>query len=260
MQITPSALHEIGSDIKDLMGGAWSLVDLGDVDRTSHFHGPDGRHFAMKMLHDGSTVQMWITGYPAQELPDDADDATQAAHAQYLARRLDEGAHYNARVYLTRLPGDADLPKLLLGKLDHDLFPAWEHKPRRVGQRPWEQPAPKPAADTEPESDTTPESEAAPHSEADTPADAEAQTAEPAPPAARESPAKARRPRKSTSAAEPRPAAKRTRKATAAPAPAEPKARAPRKAAATRPAGMGRAAATTHDLPAEARRHRLHPP
>ncbi len=230
MQITASALHKISSDVQELLGAAWTLDDLGDVDRASHFHGPDGRHFAMKMLHNGSTVQMWITGYPARELPKDADKATEAAHAQYLDQRLNDKALYHTRVHLTRLPDDADLAKVLLDKLDLDLFPAWEHKPRRVGQRPWEEPAQEPTTEA---GDTT-DAEAG----TDVTGNTEAPAAPPEPQP--EATPKARRTRKAATpaaaSADTGTAAKRTRKSSgSAPSP-QAKARTPRKTATTKAA------------------------
>jgi len=130
-------LHEAADRISHLLGDGWTLAEPSE-DQASHLHGPDDRQISMKAIRDGSTVQLWITGYQPAALDRNASEDERLARSDHLTQGLPAGRRYNAPWHLNRLPPDADLAQALLNKLRSDLLPVWDRKPDLVGHRPWD--------------------------------------------------------------------------------------------------------------------------
>ncbi|MDX3766450.1 MULTISPECIES: hypothetical protein [unclassified Streptomyces] len=205
MQLAPSALHATGEDLATRLG--WQLDGL-DYDGIVHLQGDLERQIGMRLINNGSTVQLWATG--GTQPTDHPADAV--APLPYRHR-------YHMAVHIGALTEDQDPGIVLYNTVRDNLLPVFDAKPYYVGHRPWE---PDIAPAVEPDAEATipaaagvdeqPASAAAP--EPQTPADQPAPQPEPEP--------------------EAKPAAKRTRRTKADPA-AEPKPRPTRKRTAAKP-------------------------
>ncbi|WP_327349618.1 hypothetical protein OG772_20260 [Streptomyces sp. NBC_01321] len=202
MQLAPSALHATGEDLAARLG--WQLDGL-DIDGIVHLQGGLERQIGMRLINNGSTVQMWATG-GTQPTDQPADGIAPLPYRH----------SYNMAVHIGALTEDQDPGVVLYNAVRDNLLPVFDAKPYYVGHRPWE---PDTEPDVEPDAEvTTPpaagvDEQPAPAPEPQTPADQPAPQPEP----------------------EAKPAAKRTRRTKADPA-AEPKPRPTRKRTTTKPA------------------------
>lgn len=222
MQLAPSALHATGEDLAARLG--WQLDGL-DYDGIVHLQGSLERQIGMRLINNGSTVQLWATGgtHPADH-PADAVAPLPYRHS------------YNMAVHIGALTEDEDPGVVLYDTVRDNLLPVFDAKPYYVGHRPWE-PDIAPAVEPDAEVASTPaagaDEQPAPAPEPKTPAD----QPEPQPePEAKPAPKRTRR-AKTDPATEPqpRPTRKRTTAKPAAPAPAEPKPRVSRKRTTAKP-------------------------
>nr|WTB35242.1 hypothetical protein OG781_42435 [Streptomyces sp. NBC_00830] len=205
MQLAPSALHATGEDLAQRLG--WQLDGL-DYDGIVHLQGGLERHIGMRLINNGSTVQLWATGGTQPTDHEPAGDVTPLPH----------GHRYNLALHIGSLTEDQDPGVVLYNTVRDDLLPVFDAKPHYVGHRPWE---PDTAPDVEPDAEvTTPPAAGAdeqPAPEPQTPADQPAPQPQPQP------------------EPEAKPAAKRTRRTNTDPA-AEPKPRVSRKRTTAKPA------------------------
>ncbi|MEU6325010.1 hypothetical protein [Streptomyces sp. NPDC047009] len=218
MQLAPSALHATAETLGGYLG--WTTNEL-IIDDIVSLDGPQERQIGMRLLGNGSSIQLWATGgtEPAQE-------PTEAIAPLPLGRR------WHTSVHIGRLEADRDPATVLYNAITDRLLPVFDTKPLYVGHRPWDTPA---ELETPTQADT----------EATTPAAADQPAPEPQPePQAPTEPTPQPTPEAAPEPA-PKAAAKvipmRSRRAkpaaeTPAPAAAEPKPRAPRKRAAAKPA------------------------
>ncbi|MET7497621.1 hypothetical protein [Streptomyces sp900116325] len=214
MQLAPSALHATAEDLAVRLG--WQLDGL-DYDGIVHLQGDLERQIGMRLINNGSTVQLWATGgtQPADQ-PADGIAPLPFCH------------RYNMAVHIGALTEDQDPGVVLYNTVRDDLLPVFDAKPYYVGHRPWEPdiaPAVEPdaAVTTPPAADV--DEQPAPAPEPQTPAD------QPAPQPQPEAEPEA----KPAAEPKPRPTRKRT---TIKPAPAaapEPKPRAARKRTTAKP-------------------------
>ncbi|WP_326737013.1 hypothetical protein [Streptomyces sp. NBC_01022] len=224
MQLAPSALHATGEDLAARLG--WQLDGL-DYDGIVHLQGSLERQIGMRLLNNGSTVQLWATGgtHPADH-PADAVAPLPYRHS------------YNMAVHIGALTEDQDPGVVLYDTVRDNLLPVFDAKPYYVGHRPWE-PDIAPAVEPDAEATTSPaagaDEQPTPAPEPQTPADQPEPKPEPEPEA--KPAAKRTRRTKTDPAAEPKPrvSRKRTTAKPAAAAPAEPKPRVPRKRTTAKP-------------------------
>lgn len=216
MQLAPSALHETGQALAHLLG-PWQTADP-DHDGVVHLAGPLDRHIGMRLIHNGSTVQLWATGgtQPTSQEPTGA------------VVPLPHGDRWHHPVHLDSLTEEQDPAAILYTAINDNLLPVFDTKPNRVGHRPWEP-------------DTEPDIEADVEATVQAAAGVEDQ-AEPEPQAPADQPAPQPKPAPEPKAPVDELAAKRTRRATADPA-AEPKPKPARPARKRTPAKADPAAA-----------------
>ncbi len=143
MKIQAADLPDIARDFTAFLGNYWTINPDTTTDGVTHLDGPDGRRAGIRTQRTGTTLQLWVTGYPAPRLPDDADETTRLAHVRHLAERLAPGANYHT---VLRLADVEEPAKAILNVFDDLLFPAYDHKPLAVGHRPWLDAAEKAAA------------------------------------------------------------------------------------------------------------------
>lgn len=124
MQLAPSALHATAEALASLLG-PWQTADPAD-DGTIHLHGPFERHIGMRLVHGGSTIQLWATGgiTPA------ADDDTSAP--------LPTGRRWHTTCHIGSLTEDQDPAVELFTTIHDNLLPVFDTKPAYVGHRPWQ--------------------------------------------------------------------------------------------------------------------------
>ncbi|GAA2154011.1 hypothetical protein GCM10009760_52460 [Kitasatospora kazusensis] len=223
MKIHATDLPALSQATAALLGDHWTVnANLGTNGVT--LSGPDGRRAGILTRTHGLTLQLWVTGFPAPELPDDANQAAHNEHAQHLAQRLQEDHHYHAVLRLNEITND--VPAAIIALLDEALFPACHHKPLAVGHRPWldaaeaaEQPGPEATVQPEapitlnPEAPTEPNTPAAPKKPARSPRQRTTKPTADATPA----PAETNQAHKAATAKAdpPKPSAKRTKQAPA---------------------------------------------
>lgn len=226
MQLAPSALHATGEDLAVRLG--WQLDGL-DIDGIVHLQGDLERQIGMRLINDGSTVQMWATG-GTQPTDQPADGIAPLPYRH----------SYNMAVHIGALTEDQDPGVVLYNTVRDNLLPVFDAKPYYVGHRPWE---PDIAPDTEPDAEvTTPpaagvDEQPAPAPEPQAPADQPAPQPQPEPEPEAKPAAKRTRRTKADPAAEPkpRPTRKRTTTKPAPAAAAEPKPRVSRKRTTAKP-------------------------
>ncbi|MGW1801709.1 hypothetical protein ACWCQN_38780 [Streptomyces sp. NPDC001984] len=212
MQLAPSALHTTAETLGRHLG--WTPNEL-IIDDIISLDGPQDRQIGMRLLGNGSSIQLWATGGTE---PDDQEPTEGIAP-------LPRGHRWHTWVYIGRLEADKDPATVLYNAITDQLLPAFDTKPLYVGHRPWEEAfdsalsevmnesAPAPQAPAEPAPEPTPE-----------PQPAEPAPQAPAEPAAKVIPIRTRR---TKPAAEP---------AAAKAAAAEPKPRPARKRTPAKPA------------------------
>ncbi|WP_171053098.1 hypothetical protein [Streptomyces marianii] len=176
MLITDAAVRETAATVAQRLGGDWTLDPEAPADGAAHLIYSDGRAISFRPIFGGATVQLWITGNAAPTLPAGASPAERAAHEAHVAVRLPEGHRYNKAT--TLVTDEEEEPAVIILRTLEDLLPAFEHKPRYVGHKPWidlfdnalaavtAERAPSPAAtttgeDPDPEPEVERESEAA---------------------------------------------------------------------------------------------------
>lgn len=130
MQLAPSALHATAEALAHLLG-PWEITEP-DADGIVHLFGPFERHIGMRLLHDGSTIQLWATGgtQPAP-LPDTESQPDGA-------RPLPYGHRWHTCAHIGSLTADQDPAVELFTTINDDLLPVFDTKPARVGHRPWQ--------------------------------------------------------------------------------------------------------------------------
>ncbi|MET8326314.1 hypothetical protein [Streptomyces sp. NPDC005181] len=226
MQLAPSALHATAEDLATRLG--WQLDGL-DYDGIVHLQGDLERQIGMRLINNGSTVQLWATG-GTQPTDQPADGI---APLPFCHR-------YNTAVHIGALTEDQDPGVVLYNTVRDDLLPVFDAKPYYVGHRPWE-PDIAPAVEPDAEEATPPaagaDEQPAPAPEPQTPADQPAPQPQPEPEPEAKPAAKRTRRTKADPAAEPkpRPTRKRTTTKPAPAAAAEPKPRAARKRTTAKP-------------------------
>ncbi|UNO42193.1 hypothetical protein [Streptomyces sp. MST-110588] len=182
MLITYAAVRETAATLARSLGEDWTLDPEAPADGAAHLICSDGRAISFRPIFGGATVQLWITGNAAPTLPAGASPAERAAHEAHVAMRLPEGRRYNKAT--TLVTDEEEEPAVIILRTLEDLLPAFEHKPRYVGHKPWidlfdnalaavtAERTPSPAAatrgeDPEPEAEAAPEPEAGPEPDSD---------------------------------------------------------------------------------------------
>ncbi|MFJ9907954.1 hypothetical protein ACIRVK_34620 [Streptomyces sp. NPDC101152] len=136
MLITDAAVREAAAHLAQSLGGDWAIDTTAPADGAAHLVYGDGRGISFRPIFGGTTVQLWITGSTVPPLPEDATLADHALREAQLTARLPEGHRYNkATTLVTETDEDPEL--IILRTLEDDLLPAFDHKPRYVGHRPW---------------------------------------------------------------------------------------------------------------------------
>ncbi|MEU3215985.1 hypothetical protein [Streptomyces sp. NPDC006971] len=135
MLITDAAVRETAATLAQSLGGDWSLDPEAPADGAAHLIYSDGRAISFRPIFGGATVQLWITGNAAPTLPAGASPAERAAHEAHVTVRLPEGHRYNKATAL--VTDEEEEPAAIILRTLEDLLPAFEHKPRYVGHKPW---------------------------------------------------------------------------------------------------------------------------
>ncbi|MFH9227632.1 hypothetical protein [Streptomyces lydicus] len=135
MLITDAAVRETAATLAQSLGGDWTLDPDAPADGAAHLICSDGRAISFRPIFGGATVQLWITGNAAPSLPVGATPAEHTAHEAHVAVRLPEGHRYNKAT--TLVTDEEEEPAVIILRTLEDLLPAFEHKPRYVGHRPW---------------------------------------------------------------------------------------------------------------------------
>ncbi|MFF1839770.1 hypothetical protein ACFVXE_37245 [Streptomyces sp. NPDC058231] len=139
VQLAPSALHATAEDLAVRLG--WQLDGL-DYDGIVHLQGDLERQIGMRLINNGSTVQLWATG------------GTQPTdQPAYGIAPLPHGHRYNTAVHISALTEDQDPGVVLYNTVRDNLLPVFDAKPYYVGHRPWE---PDIATDVEPDAKAKP--------------------------------------------------------------------------------------------------------
>ncbi|MFE4424383.1 hypothetical protein [Streptomyces sp. NPDC056817] len=248
MQLAPSALHATAETLGRNLG--WTLNKL-VIDDIVNLDGPHDRQIGMRLIGDGSNIQLWATGgtQPADHEP--AEDIAPLPH----------GRRWHTWVHIGALEPDKDPGVVLYNAISDRLLPVFDTKPLYVGHRPWAEafdtalsevmaestPTADPQAHTQPQDtgedrEPAPEPETAPAPEATPTPEPQA----PAEPTAKVIPMRTRRPQPAADtadtpaadAAAKRPARKRTpaKPADTPASDAEAKPRPTRKRAPAKPA------------------------
>ncbi|MCT9003492.1 hypothetical protein [Streptomyces rhizosphaerihabitans] len=125
MQLAPSALHATAETLGGYLG--WTLNELISDDIIS-LDGPQDRQIGMRLLGNGSNIQLWATGgtEPADHEPTEG------------ATPLPRGHRWHTWIDIGRLEADKDPATLLYNTITDRLLPAFDTKPLYVGHRPWE--------------------------------------------------------------------------------------------------------------------------
>ncbi|MQY11488.1 hypothetical protein SRB5_16070 [Streptomyces sp. RB5] len=135
MLITNTAVRETAVAVAQALGGDWTLDLEVPADRTAHLLHSDGRSISFTPRFNGTTVQLWITGNADPTLANDTTDEEREAHKAYVAVRLPEGHRYHMAA--TLITEEDEEPAVIILRTLEDLLPAFDHKPRYVGHRPW---------------------------------------------------------------------------------------------------------------------------
>ncbi|REE61482.1 hypothetical protein BX257_4061 [Streptomyces sp. 3212.3] len=136
MQLAPSALHDTAGVIGNLLGG-WEATDV-DHEGIVCLLGPRDCHIGMRLLFDGSTIQLWATGgHPAPGAPSP----------------LPLGQRWHSAAHIGDLTEDQDPAVALYAAISDRILPVFEDKPLCVGHRPWD-PEPEETEDVDDVEDT----------------------------------------------------------------------------------------------------------
>ncbi|MFF3516157.1 hypothetical protein [Streptomyces sp. NPDC002573] len=143
MQLAPSALHATAETLTGYLGtDTWHVNELITDDIIS-LEGPHDRQIGMRLLGNGSSIQLWATG------------GTQPADHQPIEgiNPLPHGRRWHTPVHIGRLTADMDPGVVLYNAITDRLLPAFDAKPLYVGHRPWD-PAPEAEAEADAEATT----------------------------------------------------------------------------------------------------------
>ncbi|MGW4047356.1 hypothetical protein [Streptomyces sp. NPDC004721] len=126
VQLAPSALHETAETLGGHLG--WTFNEL-VIDDIVNLDGPHDRQIGMRLIGDGSTIQLWATGgtQPADHEP-----------AEGIAP-LPHGRRWHTWVHIGALEPDKDPGVVLYNAISDRLLPVFDTKPLYVGHRPWEE-------------------------------------------------------------------------------------------------------------------------
>ncbi|MEU2857627.1 hypothetical protein ABZ672_04240 [Streptomyces mirabilis] len=126
MQLAPSALHATAETLGGYLG--WTLNEL-IIDDIISLDGPQDRQIGMRLLGNGSNIQLWATGgtEPADHKPTEGTAA------------LPRGHRWHTWIHIGRLEADRDPAAVLYDHITDCLTPVFEAKPLYVGHRPWEE-------------------------------------------------------------------------------------------------------------------------
>jgi len=207
VQLAPSALHATAETLTGYLGtDNWQVNEL-IIDSIISLEGPHDRQIGMRLLGDGSSIQLWATGgtEPADHEPIEGTIPLPRFH------------RWHTPVHIGALEADKDPAVVLYDAITDRLLPVFDAKPLYVGHRPWD---PAVALET----DAQPDAEAADSAATDQP---EPQLQAPAEPAAKLIRMRTRRAKPTAAKAadgEPKPRSARKRTAKPAVAKAEPQA------------------------------------
>ncbi|MFD5763660.1 hypothetical protein ACFWIZ_53255 [Streptomyces sp. NPDC127044] len=126
MQLAPSALHATAETLGGYLG--WTLNEL-IIDDIISLDGPQDRQIGMRLLGNGSNIQLWATGgtEPADHKPTEGTAS------------LPRGRRWHTWIHIGRLEADRDPAAVLYDHITDCLTPVFEAKPLYVGHRPWEE-------------------------------------------------------------------------------------------------------------------------
>ncbi|MFF3378085.1 hypothetical protein ACFYXF_34680 [Streptomyces sp. NPDC002680] len=246
VQLAPSALHGTAETLTGYLGvDIWQVNGL-ILDGIISLEGPHERQIGMRLLGDGSSIQLWATGgtVPADHEPTEGTIP------------LSRGHRWHTPVHIGALEADKDPGVVLYNTITDRLLPVFDTKPLYVGHRPWDPPAEPEAADATTPADSIEIDQPAAEPESQAPAATETakQTRHlKAVPAPADQPTAEQPKTEATHVPELKPAPKRTRrpKPSAPVADGESKARPTRKRTAPKPAA---AAAEGEPKPRTARK------
>ncbi|GAA3371122.1 hypothetical protein GCM10020367_20510 [Streptomyces sannanensis] len=146
MILTTSALGDTADAIARTLGPEWRILPPGGEDGTAMLihDGDSAPMITLRTLFSGAVVQLALNCTGTAYNPN--------------SQQWTEGTFYawNMAVPLTSVDDDQDPADVIAERIQHDLLPAVDRKPRHVGDRPWEtetdtptvkaEPAPKPKA------------------------------------------------------------------------------------------------------------------
>ncbi|MGW4819159.1 hypothetical protein ACWEP4_09280 [Streptomyces sp. NPDC004227] len=124
MQLAPSALHTTAETLTRSLGaGTWQVDEL-ITDGIVTFEGPHDRQIGMRLIGDGSNIQLWATG------------GTQPAGHEPIEgiAPLPHGHRWHTPVHIGALEPDKDPGVVLYNAISRRLLPVFDTKPLYVGR------------------------------------------------------------------------------------------------------------------------------
>jgi hypothetical protein len=129
VQLAPSALHSTAETLTGSLGaGNWQVNEL-IIDGIVSLDGPHDRRIGMRLLGDGSSIQLWATG-GAEPADHESIEGTAPLPCNH---------RWHTPVHIGRLEADKDPAAVLYAAISDRLLPAFDAKPLYVGHRPWEE-------------------------------------------------------------------------------------------------------------------------
>ncbi|MET9412160.1 hypothetical protein ABZX90_41560 [Streptomyces sp. NPDC002935] len=129
VQLAPSALQSTAETLTGSLGADnWQVSEV-IIDGIVSLDGPHDRRIGMRLLGDGSSIQLWATGGAE---PADREPIEGIAPLPYSHR-------WHTPVHIGWLEADQDPAAVLYDAISNRLLPAFDAKPLYVGHRPWEE-------------------------------------------------------------------------------------------------------------------------
>jgi hypothetical protein len=131
VQLAPSALHATAETLTGQLGtDGWQVNEL-IIDGIISLDGPHDRQIGMRLLGDGTRIQLWATGGSEPANP----EPTKGTFP------LPTGHRWHTPVHIGHLEADKDPAAVLYDAIADHLLPVFDTKPLYVGHRPWDAPA-----------------------------------------------------------------------------------------------------------------------
>lgn len=127
MQLAPSALHATAQTLTRYLGAdTWQVNEL-ITDGIINLEGPHDRQIGMRMIGDGSNIQLWATGGTQPDGHEPIEGIAPLPH----------GHRWHTPVHIGALEPDKAPGVVLYNAISQLLLPVFDTKPLYVGHQPW---------------------------------------------------------------------------------------------------------------------------